>query len=237
MTTPPKIDSALRDKIIARPDVILDDQDLMQALIDGNSQSLGGNIVDLRGIAMDRLETRLDRLEELHRSVIAASYESLSGINQVQRAILRMMDAVDFQQFLSDLQGDVADILRVQSIKLVLENRQTDRNSNHVFGDFNDAITVAIPGFIEAYLTQGKNTLARDVTLRKIQYGAEQVYGDAAEFLRSEAALRLDFGRGKLPGLLLMGSDDLHQFTPQHGTDLLAFFGGVFERVMRRWLA
>ena len=237
MTTPPKIDSALRDKIIARPDVILDDQDLMQALIDANSQSLGGNIVDLRGIAMDRLETRLDRLEELHRSVIAASYESLSGINQVQRAILRMMDAVDFQQFLSDLQGDVADILRVQSIKLVLETRQTDRNSNHVFGDFNDAITVAIPGFIEAYLTQGKNTLARDVTLRKIQYGAEQVYGNAAEFLRSEAALRLDFGRGKLPGLLLMGSDDLHQFTPQHGTDLLAFFAGVFERVMRRWLA
>jgi uncharacterized protein YigA (DUF484 family) len=47
----------------------------------------------------------------------------------------------------------------------------------------------------------------------------------------------LDFGRGKLPGLLLMGSDDPHQFTPQHGTDLLAFFGGVFERVMRRWLA
>ena len=237
MTTPPKIDSALRDKIIARPDVILDDQDLMQALIDANGQSLGGNIVDLRGIAMDRLETRLDRLEELHRSVIAASYESLSGINQVQRAILRMMDPVDFQQFLTDLQGDVADILRVQSIKLVLETRQTDAKSSPSFADFNDAITVAIPGFIEAYLTQGKNTLARDVTLRKIQYGAEQVYGDAAEFLRSEAALRLDFGRGKLPGLLLMGSDDPHQFTPQHGTDLLAFFGGVFERVMRRWLA
>ena len=31
MTTPPKIDSALREKIIAQPDVILDDQDLMQA--------------------------------------------------------------------------------------------------------------------------------------------------------------------------------------------------------------
>ena len=237
MTTPPKIDSALREKIIAQPDVILDDQDLMQALVDANSQSLGGNIVDLRGIAMDRLETRLDRLEELHRSVIAASYESLSGINQVQRAILRMMDAVDFQQFLNDLQGDVADILRVQSIKLVLETRQSDTKSNHAFANISDAITVVVPGFIEAYLTQGKNTLTRDVTLRKIQYGAEQVYGDAAEFLRSEAALKLDFGRGKLPGLLLMGSDEPHQFTPQHGTDLLAFFGGVFERVMRRWLA
>ena len=237
MTTPPKIDRELREKILARPDVILDDQDVMQALISANGNALGGNIVDLRGVAMERLETRLDRLEELHRSVIAASYESLSGINQVQRAILRMMDAVNFQEFLSDLQGDVADILRIQSIKLVLEARQTETNSNYDFGDINDVIVIVVPGFVEAYLTQGKNTLARDVTLRNLQNGAEQVYGEAAEYLRSEAALRLDFGRGKLPGLLLMGSDDPHQFTPQHGTDLLAFFGGVFERVMRRWLA
>jgi len=237
MTTPPKIDRELREKILARPDVILDDQDVMQALISANGDALGGNIVDLRGVAMERLETRLDRLEELHRSVIAASYESLSGINQVQRAILRMMDAVNFQEFLSDLQGDVADILRIQSIKLVLEAQQTEANSNYDFGDINDVIVIVVPGFVEAYLTQGKNTLARDVTLRNLQNGAEQVYGEAAQYLRSEAALRLDFGRGKLPGLLLMGSDDPHQFTPQHGTDLLAFFGGVFERVMRRWLA
>ena len=237
MTTPPKIDRELREKILARPDVILDDQDVMQALISANGDALGGNIVDLRGVAMERLETRLDRLEELHRSVIAASYESLSGINQVQRAILRMMDAVNFQEFLSDLQGDVADILRIQSIKLVLEAQQTETNSNYDFGDINDVIVIVVPGFVEAYLTQGKNTLARDVTLRNLQNGAEQVYGEAAQYLRSEAALRLDFGRGKLPGLLLMGSDDSHQFTPQHGTDLLAFFGGVFERVMRRWLA
>ena len=236
MTTPLKIDSALREKIMAQPNVILDDQDLMRALVEANSQSVGGNIVDLRWIAMERLETRLDRLEELHRSVIAASYENLSGINQVQRAILRMMDAAEFQQFLNDLQGEVADILRVQSIKLVFETQQSDIKSNNPLTNINDAITLVIPGFIEAYLTQGKNTLARRVTLRKIQYGAEQVYGDSAEFLRSEAALKLDFGRGTLPGLLLMGSDDPHQFTPQHGTDLLAFFGGVFERVMRHWL-
>ncbi|MEL6992765.1 MAG: DUF484 domain-containing protein, partial [Pseudomonadota bacterium] len=28
-----------------------------------------------------------------------------------------------------------------------------------------------------------------------------------------------------------------HQFSPQQGTDLLGFFGGVFERAMRRWLS
>jgi hypothetical protein len=33
-----------------------------------------------------------------------------------------------------------------------------------------------------------------------------------------------------------MGSEDPHLFKPAQGTDLLTFFGGVFERQMRRWL-
>jgi uncharacterized protein YigA (DUF484 family) len=49
--------------------------------------------------------------------------------------------------------------------------------------------------------------------------------------------MKLDFGPGRLPGLLVMGSEDPHQFKPTHGTDLLAFFAGVFERTMRRWLS
>ena len=59
-------------------------------------EAMGGNIVDIRGIAMERLEHRLDRLEDTHRSVIAAAYENLAGTNQIHRAILRMMDPLDF---------------------------------------------------------------------------------------------------------------------------------------------
>ncbi len=78
---------------------------------------------------------------------------------------------------------------------------------------------------------------ARQVTLRQIHEGDRRVYGDDAEFVRSEACLILDFGAGRLPGMLVMGAEDPHQFTPQQGTDLLAFFAGVFERAMRRWLS
>ena len=58
-----------------------------------------------------------------------------------------------------------------------------------------------------------------------------------ADWIRSEACLKLDFGKGRLPGLLVMGAEDPHQFSPQQGTDLLMFFAGVFERAMRRWLS
>ena len=235
MSSSPKIDDALREAIISAPDVILDDSDVMQALIAANEKAMGGNIVDLRGIAMERLETRLDRLEDTHRSVIAAAYENLAGTNQIHRAILQMLDPVEFETFLRNLGGEVADILRVDAVKLVLESTQNDNDP--AVQRLGDVLTVAEPGFIDDYLSQGRGGLVRQVTLRAIQDGAEALYGTKAGWIRSEACLKLNFGAGRLPGLLILGSEDPHMFGAQQGTDLLAFFAGVFERTMRRWLS
>ena len=235
MSSKPEMNDTLRESIIAQPDVILEDQDLMRALISANERAMGGNIVDLRGIAMERLEARLDRLEDTHRSVIAAAYENLAGTNLVHRAILRMLDPVEFESFLKDLGTDVASILRVDTVRLVLETVQED--SEPAIKKLGDVLSLAEPGFINNYLINGRNSTARQVTLRQIHEGDRRVYGRDAEFVRSEACLILDFGAGRLPGMLAMGAEDPHQFTPQQGTDLLAFFAGVFERAMRRWLS
>lgn len=235
MSTNPKFDTDLRMAIIERPDVILDDHDLMQALISANERGMGGNIVDLRGIAMERMERRLDRLEDTHRSVIAAAYENLAGTNQVHRAILRMMDPLEFEPFLQNLAGEVAEILRVDAVKLVLETAQADDGAD--LARLDHVMTIARPGYVDAYLTQGRSHDPRPVTLRQVQNGSDLVYLDKADWIRSEACLRLDLGQGRLPGMLVLGSEDPHMFSPQHGTDLLSFFAGVFERAMRRWLS
>ncbi|MEE2944192.1 MAG: DUF484 family protein [Pseudomonadota bacterium] len=235
MTKTAHIEDTLREKIISAPEMILDDNDLMNALIAANEKSMGGNIVDLRGIAMERLEARLDRLEDTHRSVIAAAYENLAGTNQVHRAILRMMDPLEFETFLKDLDGEVAEILRVDAVRLVLETEQKDNDSS--IRQLGDVLSVAEPGFIETYLTHGRNVPSRPVTLRQIDGNSHEIFCDKASFVRSEACLRLDLGEGRLPGMLLMGAEDPHHFSPQQGSDLLAFFGGVFERAMRRWLS
>ena len=234
MNSSPKIDDTLREAIILQPNVILDDKDLMQALIAANEQAMGGNIVDLRGVAMDRLESRLDRLENTHRSVIAAAYENLAGTNQVHRAILRMLDPMEFEAFLRDLNGAVSEILRVDATKLVLETVQSD--TQNTVKPLGEVLSVVEPGFIDDYLLNGRGGQVRKVTLRKVQNLSEMIYGENAEWIRSEACLKLDFGNGRLPGLLVMGAEDPHMFRPQQGTDLLAFFSGVFERAMRRWL-
>ncbi|MEP2783775.1 MAG: DUF484 family protein [Pseudoruegeria sp.] len=235
MSSTAKITHALREQIISDPEVILEDQDVMRALVAANEKALGGNIVDLRGIAMERLEARLDRLEDTHRSVIAAAYENLAGTNQVHRAILRMLDPFEFEQFLKDLDADVAEILRVDCIRLVLETAQT--NDDPVVQRLGDVLSVAEPGYVDSYLTSGRDVPVRQVTLRQVIPDDQQIYGEAMDWIRSEACIRLDFGEGRLPGMLVFGAEDPHQFKPNQGTDLLAFFGGVFERAMRRWLS
>jgi len=234
-STPAPLNDAFRDRILSEPEAILDDRDVMRALIAANEKVMGGNIVDLRGIAMERLEARLDRLEEIHRNVIAAAYENLSGTNQVQRAVLRLLDAPRFEDFLAALDGEIAEILQVDALRLVLET--TVSGEDPAVKRLNPVLTVADPGFVDGYLTQGRNAPVRQVTLRQVQPDSDVVYGEATGWIRSEACLKLDLGHGRLPGMLVFGAEDPHQFKPTHGTDLLAFFGGVFERTMRRWLS
>ena len=235
MSSDPLLNDDVRSKIMSDPEALLEDQDLMRALVAANEKSLGGNIVDLRGIAMERLEARLDRLEDTHRNVIAAAYENLAGTNQIHRAILRMMDAGQFESFLRDLRGEVADILRVDAVRLVLESAAPD--ADPTVARLGDVLSVAEPGFIDNYITQGRSAPARQVTLRQVKTDDVELFGEKAEYIRSEACLKLDLGDGRLPGMLIFGAEDPHQFTPQQGTDLLTFFAGVFERVMRRWLS
>lgn len=226
----------MREKILSEPDVILDDQAIMEALISANERSLGGNIVDLRGIAMARLESRLERLEDTHRSVIAAAYENLSGTNRIQRAVLTMLEPTDFETFLKNLATNVADVLRVEAVRLVLEDE--DGSGTQAQRKLGDVLSLVSPGFIERYVTLGRDGVPlRQVTLRQVTPAGDEVYGDAVAWVRSEALIRLDFGQGRKPGLLVLGAEDPHQFRPSQGTDLLTFFGGVFERQMRRWLS
>ena len=225
----------LRAQILSEPETILEDRDLMGALIAANERVMGGNIVDLRGIAMERLEARLDRLEETHRNVIAAAYENLASSNQIHRAVLRMLDPNEFDDFLNNLGTEIAEILRIDALQLVLESAVSP--DDPAVRRLGEVLTVAEPGFIDNYLTQGRNVPIRQVTLRQVQPDSEIIYGDSADWIRSEACLRLDLGEGRLPGMLVFGSEDPHQFKPTHGTDLLTFFAGVFERAMRCWLS
>ncbi|MZR14732.1 DUF484 family protein [Maritimibacter sp. DP07] len=235
MATNVPISDEVREHLLTRPEVILEDHDMMRALIQANERAMGANIVDLRGIAMERLESRLDRLEDTHQSVIAAAYENLAGMNLIHRAALRVLEQDDFEGFIHDLGTDIADVLRVDCIRLVLETEQEEDCA--AIRRLGDVLVTMPAGFTDSYAGVPYEAGGPNVVLRQVQEQDKRLYGDSGYWIRSEAILRLDLGEGRLPAMLIMGVEDPNQFKPGQGTDLLAFFGGVFERSMRRWLA
>ena len=224
----------LREHILSDPQVLLDDAEIMRALIAANDRAMGQNVVDLRGVAMRRLEGQLVRLEDTHRSVIAAAYENLAGANLIHRAVLHLLEPASFEDFMLALHASLPDMLRVDTLRLVLESLADDGASAQA--RLGRAVMVAPQGFADSYLTGGRAAPVRPVVLRQVVGAVSPVHGADSE-VRSEAVLRLDFGPRRLPGLLVLGAEDPHQFRAGQGTDLLAFFAGAFERTMRRWLA
>lgn len=235
----PAEEDALREKILADPSLVLDDDQVMRALLAADRRNAAGrNVVDLRGVLVDRLEERLDRLEDTHREVLAAAYENVAGTNQVHRACLALLDPGDFAGFLQVLTRDVAMTLGVEVIRLGLEAPTVAPGSPlGPEGPLRDVVVALPRGGADAYARQGRGLGARKVTLRHTRPEDTTLYGARAGDVRSEALLRLDLGTSNLGGLLALGAADGHRFHPDQGTDLLAFLAGVFERVMRRWLA
>lgn len=229
------IEAELRDRILASPEILLEDREVMNALVAANERAMGSNVVDLRSIAMEQLENKLNRLEDTHRSVIAAAYENLVGTNQIHRVILQLLEPLSFEEFLSALGGPILETLRVDCLRLVLESRQEEDFSS--LRKLDGLLVITEPGFVDDYTSSNRLGAARSVTLRQINPDSSEIYGTQAEDIRSEALMRLDFGEGRLPGLLALGSENPHQFRASQGGDLLAFLAGAFERIMRRYLS
>ena len=108
----PGLDPETRDRLLADPGILLADRDLMRALVAARESEIGENVIDIRGRAMEALETRLDRLESQHENVIAAAYDNQSGTAVVHRAVVGLMELADLTELGDSLQADIAPLLR-----------------------------------------------------------------------------------------------------------------------------
>lgn len=221
----------LKADILADPSVVLEDSEVMRALLHAQDEANGERVVDLRNVFLERLEQRLERLEDTHASVIAAAYDNMAGTNQVQRAVLVVLEQRDFQSFLDVLQSEVASILAVDTVRLCIESKSQNSALPHA------VITPLEPGSIREIVTNGRDVAMRKVTLRAAGANKTRVYTASAGRVKSEALLRLDLGQKQLPAMLAFGSENADRFGPEQGVDLLTYFAEAFERVLRRWVA
>ncbi|WBU57139.1 DUF484 family protein [Paracoccus sediminicola] len=218
-----------REALMEDPSAILMDRDLMRAIVGAHEEGVGENVIDIRGRAMAALEARLDRLESAHETVISAAYENQSGMNTIHRAVLSLLQPVTFDDFLENMQTDLADILRVDTLVLVMETA-TKEGAPEMGGP----LTMVPAGTVARAIAAGRRGQnSGEVMLRRASKISAGLHGTP---VASEALIPLDLGPTRMPAMLLMGSDEPGRFTAAQATDLLRFFGQAFRLILLRWL-
>jgi uncharacterized protein YigA (DUF484 family) len=225
---------SLRSAILSNPTVILEDPQILKALVAAEDGSRGANVLDMRRVAMSKLESRLGHLETAHQNVVSAAYDSVAVTAQVHRAVLEMIVPLEFEGFLAALDGPVSDCLRLRAIRLVMESDTATPDC--LLNTVDGVISLLQPGFVDGYAATRRRTAAAQIILRDVAQGSVSVYGTAAADIRSEALVRLNLGSGRADGLLVLGAENPDHFAPGQATDLLEFFSRICERLLRGWL-
>ena len=206
-------------------------------LMGAGSTSSDRKVVDLRGVLVDRLEERLDLLQDTHRDVVAAAYDNLAGTNQIHRAVISIIRPQTFADFLTAVATELAGTLAADGLHICLEGAGLSAGEPlGPKGPMRQTLIGLPKGGVDAYFG-GEAHATRKVVLRPVPRSSSLIYGTGAASIRSEAILRLDFGAGRLGGMLAVGSDNPARFTADQATDLLDFLASALECVMQRWLS
>ncbi len=223
----------IRSLIVADPELVLADDQVMRALI-GEAADDARQIVDLRDRLVERLETRLKRLLQANRSVIAAAYENVAGTRQLHAAVLDLLSRPDLGGLLRCLTASVPEMLGVEEARLCLEANVSEAQAADGLGEGLEGRVIALPqGTVADYLSLEGPITGETVVLREASGAAELLFGPRA-VVRSEALVRLDIDGAA--GLLVFGSADPDRFAPDQGTEHLVFLGSVVERLLLRHL-
>ena len=160
------MDDKLREEILAKAHEILNDETLLRALIEASDQNLGSKIVDIRSVAMKKMDGELKKLKRSNQQVIATAYENLVGMKQVHQVVLKLLEHNNFDEFITNLNTEACDILRVDCIRLGLETHASLQNNKHYSSNLSGLLDLYPVNFVDTYISQGKNNGTDEVVLR-----------------------------------------------------------------------
>jgi len=219
--------AAVRRYLVENPGVVLDDDELGQQLVEAANANLGGNVVDMQGAVMHRMRRRMRAIEVEREEMIDAATENMASMNSIHDAVLNMLEAPTFSEFIEIVGERFGDLLDVDSIRLCLESQLAEDGTPKQQGS---TLLAVHPGDIDRFFL-GMNW---GVMMRAVEPDTLPLHTD--QRVTSEALVRLDFGEGTRPGVVVFGALDPDRFHDEQGGELLVFLGATISRVMRRWL-
>jgi len=223
--TPKLEDREVYDFLTQNTDFLERYPDLLDDLISPTNLS-GEGVIDFQMVLVEKLKADKLHFKELQKELIEATEFNEYNWTRIQAACLALLDAEDFEDLINIIAQDFPVILDVDTCCLVLE-----AYGNEIPAFKHPCLTIVKPGAIRDRL--GKDGYA---CLQDNIYGDEDIYGCAAENVKSEALLRLDIAPKSHKGMIAFGSNDPDTFKPDQGIEQIAFLGQVLERFIRQFL-
>lgn len=188
-------------------------------------QHKGKGIVDFQQYMVERLRQDRETIIEEAREIVETTRANMSNQARIHRAVLMLLEAQSFEDFINTIVMDFATLLDIDIISLIVEAQ----------GESVPHINLA---GVHAVSAGTINLLMRDaqVVLEANTKGLEDIYGGGAGLVRSQALLRLNIAPAGPSAMLAFGSRDPQLFQPGQGTELTMFLGHVVERCFRAWL-
>jgi len=208
--------AAIRARLIANADQLRSDDGLLQALGLKLDQ---GNVLEFGPAALARLEAARTREMTARQEIEAVARANFAAQAQTHAMAVDLLEARN--------NADLA--------------RRVDEGAQRRFGVVAGAIAIEGPGptpfgwrALPAGLLPmllGPSNVARMGPCA----GAFELFGDAAQEVRSAAVVRMAIWEPARTAALAFGSADPDGFTPDMGAELVAFLARVVERTAERW--
>ncbi len=189
------------------------------------TENTGRGIADFQAFMIKRLKDDKNEVIASARELVENSRHNMHNQQRIYRAVLLLLEANSFEDFIRTITLDFASLLDVDIVSLVVETEGEVIPHVDIAG-----VRLASPGTVELLLS------GSGVSLERGTRGMEQLYGGGATLVKSQALLRLDIGAGTPAALLAFGSRDPNLFFPGQGTEMISFLGRVVERCFRLWL-
>lgn len=183
-------------------------------------------VVDLQHFMVERLRQDVTRLRASQDEIIANSRDNLGTQERIHKAVLAMLEAETFEEFIDIITGDLVLLLEVDVVCLCIE-----RTDGYNRRPKLDGLELLEQGAVDRIIGKGRQVMLRDEAV-----GDPEVFGGAAELVRSDALVRLKPSKAAPNALLAFGTRHPGYFHPGQGTELLSFLGRIIEFGIRSWL-
>lgn len=201
-----------------------DNPDLFEELLSPGVER-GKGVVDFQQALVAKLQSDRQDAHRVQRELIETFRANMNNQSRIQTAVLMVLEAETFEEFIVSLTQDLPVLLDVDTVTVVVE-----ATSKEVPFVNQTGIRFARKGFVQGWLGDGDALLQPNIN------GHEDIFGPGAGLVKSHALLRLEISANTPYGIIAFGSRDPEAFHPDQAIDQIGFLAQVVERCFRIWL-